>query len=283
MDRFNSISPLRHCYKLEILVNDDLLGVEKIAIEKDGSIQTRYAGKLKAIGYSSKQLAVQIRNIILRRQQPPLLRLPESVRADPLVRVKVTGRVPDPVTMNQVSRRKITEPGDFVRIAVHRWLNAEYEQKVAITGEVAADGDLLKVAGMTHYEAAQFLQHHIQSKVGKNATVLVYSDSFRDIPPQEFSTEYGHFFDYYNNRLLTVCGRVRDVGSIILLQDEQLTISDLIKMSGGFTHARPPKVRIIRKTPLGDKSIQVHAKAVWSDKNSDYDIFVRPHDVIIVE
>lgn len=61
-------------------------------------------------------------------------------------------------------------------------------------------------------------------------------------------------------------------------------LSGLLKLAGGNTSkSSVSKIQIIRKTPQGNKRILVNAKAVLIEKSSEYDLFLRPDDVVIVE
>lgn len=63
-----------------------------------------------------------------------------------------------------------------------------------------------------------------------------------------------------------------------------MTVSELIRLAGGHTSQKAvPKIQIVRKTPQGNKRILVNAKAILIQKRSEYDLFLRRDDFVIVE
>lgn len=68
------------------------------------------------------------------------------------------------------------------------------------------------------------------------------------------------------------------------VSEHDITISDLIRRAGGLTpKTKAPKIQIFRKTPQGNKCILVNTQAALNEKRSEYDLFLRRYDVIIVE
>ncbi len=92
-----------------------------------------------------------------------------------------------------------------------------------------------------------------------------------------------------DNRSATVCppptvtilGCVRKQGRLVL--DRDLTVIGLLRLAGGPTGDQTLQIRIVRSTPQGEKTIIVNAKAVLIEKRAEYDLFLRPYDVLIVE
>ena len=66
--------------------------------------------------------------------------------------------------------------------------------------------------------------------------------------------------------------------------DEDVTISQAILRAGGFAQfANPNKVKLVRKTPQGNKTVIVNLDQIMRRGNLDYDIYLRNNDVIIVD
>ncbi len=66
--------------------------------------------------------------------------------------------------------------------------------------------------------------------------------------------------------------------------DKDQTVSGLLERAGGHTSEEAaPKIRIVRKTPLGNKIILVNSKAVLMQKRPEFDLFLREDDVMFVE
>jgi protein involved in polysaccharide export with SLBB domain len=81
-----------------------------------------------------------------------------------------------------------------------------------------------------------------------------------------------------------VTGKVSKAGKFALPDHEDLTVSGLFRLTGlPASVSSVPKVQIIRKTPQGNKRILVNTKAALVHKRSEYDLFLRPEDVVIVE
>ena len=84
--------------------------------------------------------------------------------------------------------------------------------------------------------------------------------------------------------VITVFGQVIRQGKYELPENEDMTISQAILLSGGFAQfANPKKVKLVRKTPSGNKTILVNVDQVMRRGDLDKDIFLRRGDVIIVD
>ena len=65
---------------------------------------------------------------------------------------------------------------------------------------------------------------------------------------------------------------------------DNITISQAILRAGGFAQfANKEKVKVIRKTPQGNKTIMVNVHDIMQMGNLEKDIYIRKDDVIIVE
>jgi protein involved in polysaccharide export with SLBB domain len=275
MEMLNSISPLKPFYQIEIFVNDDLSGREEVTIDQSGNICSKYSGQLRAAGRSSKQLAYEIRRIVQQQEHAATLRLPKWVQMDPLVRVSVIGLFQSPQIPASIRYRKEyepIEPRDIIRIWKDGQPQSEITQRVAVTGEILAFNELIQVAGLNIRQ----VEDSLRRRFGESSINVAHYR--KEVPPQQYSVHRPR-----QCPTAVVFGKTAFQGRFCLDPKGELRVSELIRLAGGFAKKPLPNVRIIRQTPLGDKSIQVHACAVWKDHNPEYDLFIRPNDVLIVK
>jgi protein involved in polysaccharide export with SLBB domain len=85
---------------------------------------------------------------------------------------------------------------------------------------------------------------------------------------------------------VTVYGQVGQQGKLLMPQTGVMTISEAILQSGGFAQfAEKKKVKILRRIGRGPSdllTIFVNVDAIMRKGRLEYDIPVRPNDVIIV-
>jgi protein involved in polysaccharide export with SLBB domain len=80
-----------------------------------------------------------------------------------------------------------------------------------------------------------------------------------------------------------VFGQVGRAGKYELPTDSDITISQAVLMAGGPAQfANLKKVRLIRKTPSGNKTVRVDVDAVMTHGMLERDIFLRKNDVLII-
>jgi protein involved in polysaccharide export with SLBB domain len=109
--------------------------------------------------------------------------------------------------------------------------------------------------------------------------VVVAIDLKRIDNPNARTTTSGYDIEFF-----TVYGQVLRQGKYELPQDEDITISQAILRAGGFAQfAHPQKVKLVRKTPSGNKTILVNLDQIMRRGNLEYDVFIRKNDVIIVD
>ena len=278
MEELNSISLLKPFYQIRIFVNEDPSGPEELIIEQFGDISSKYAGRLEAAGRSSKQLAYEIRRIIQKQEQPSALRIPESARQDPLVRISVTGVLESSnisVSTRHLKENETIEPRDIIRIWEEGQPRKMSSQRVAITGEILAFGKLVRVDGLNVHQVHDMLRQQIDHPI------IVGVLRNKALPPQRYSpiaTPYP-----WPCPTVTIFGKVPFQGEYALNPGHDNRVSEFVRYAGGFAKKTLPLVQISRQTPHGSKLILLNAKAIWRDNNPDYDLFVRPNDVIIVK
>lgn len=178
-----------------------------------------------------------------------------------------------PTNMEEIDSLKPISKGHIVTIQILEDKRAALQQVVAVTGEIQAPYlGLLKAEGLTCREVANQIKVGLEKKFFKEATVLVL-DEGEHIDGPCLDLEF-----------VVAFGAIQRQGKYDLPLDRVTTVSSLVIRAGGCTGIHgPPKIRVIRKTPQGNKTILVNTKALLGEKRSEYDISLRPYDVMIVE
>lgn len=170
------------------------------------------------------------------------------------------------------------QAGDLVSIRILEDKRDAFKQKVSPAGEIQAPYlGLFKSTGLTPRKLAFKLKAQLEEKFFPTATVLVTVEKLvmtdgqptGGCPKLEFVILYG---------------AVAKAGHFDFPRNADVTISSLLHRAGGHTSKqKTPKIKIIRKTPQGYKCILVNTQAALNENRSDYDLFLRIDDVVIVE
>lgn len=134
--------------------------------------------------------------------------------------------------------------------------------------------NLVKVAGKTCKEVAYYMKRELEKQYFQRATVIVALERGRRERERFFDMDY-----------FTIYGQVMRQGRYELAPEEDLTISQAVLRAGGLAQfAKKEKVKLIRTYPGGQrKSFIVNLDDVMRKGKLQYDIPVRPNDVIIVD
>lgn len=172
------------------------------------------------------------------------------------------------------------EPGDLISMRVVEDRREPLQLRVGATGEVNAPHiGLVKAAGRTCKQLAFEVKRRLEQNYYNSATVVVAIDLKRQDDPNARIRYTSSEIDFF-----TVYGQVLRQGKYELPQDEDITISQAILRAGGFAQfANPRKVKLVRKTPQGNKTILVNLDSIMRQGNLDYDVYIRNNDVIIVD
>jgi polysaccharide export outer membrane protein len=173
------------------------------------------------------------------------------------------------------------ESGDLISIRIVEDRREPLQLRVGATGEVNAPHiGLVKASGRTCKTLAYEVKRRLELNYYNVATVVVAIDLKRiDNPNASRTSTTGYDIEFF-----TVYGQVLRQGKYELPQDEDITISQAILRAGGFAQfAHPQKVKLVRKTPSGNKTIMVNLDQIMRRGNLEYDIFIRKNDVIIVD
>ena len=148
---------------------------------------------------------------------------------------------------------------------------------------VQASGDiqcphisLVRAAGLTPKKLAYTIKPRLEQSYFQKATVIVALEREAQDPRLGGGpTSQQQYF--------TVFGQVGRQGRYEMLPDEEVTVSAAVLKAGGPTQfAKTSKVRIIRKTPQGNKELRIDLDDVMKKGKLEKDIPIRPNDVIII-
>lgn len=172
------------------------------------------------------------------------------------------------------------EPGDVISLRIVEDRKEPLQLRVGATGEVNAPHiGLVKAAGRTCRQLASEVKRRLELNYYNLATVIVAIDLKRQDDPNSRLRIGGYDIDFF-----TVYGQVIRQGKYELPLDEDITISQAILRAGGFAQfANPTKVKLVRKTPQGNKTVIVDLDQIMRKGNLEYDIYIRNNDVIIVD
>lgn len=183
-------------------------------------------------------------------------------------------------SMEVLDNSQPIEPGDVISIRIVEDRREPLQLRVGATGEVNAPHiGLVRAAGRTCRELAFTIKRDLEKQYYKVATVVVAIDLKRQDDPNSRIRTATSDIDFF-----TVYGQVLRQGKYELPSDEDITISQAILRAGGFAQfANPQKVKLVRKTPRGNKTVIVNLDQIMRRGNLDYDIYIRNNDVIIVD
>lgn len=183
-------------------------------------------------------------------------------------------------SMDVLDDTKVIGPGDLISMRIVEDRKEPLQLRVGVTGEVNAPHiGLVKAAGRTSKQLATEVKRKLELNYYNSATVIVAIDQESiDDPNSRMHTAR------YDINFFTVFGQVLRQGKYELPDDEDLTISQAILRAGGLAQfAHPNKVKLIRKTPQGNKTIYIDLDQIMHQGNLEYDVYIRNNDVIIVD
>ncbi|MFO1486652.1 MAG: polysaccharide biosynthesis/export family protein [Verrucomicrobiaceae bacterium] len=212
------------------------------------------------------------------RAQDPGFRVPESSRSAR----QSTGQSGNVnagaavlTSMDVLDNNRPISVGDTISIRILEDRQQPLQQIVAVTGEVQAPYvGLVGARGKTCRELAYTIKRELEKNFFKSATVVIAIDKINE---RDMINEIE--LDFY-----VVFGFVLRQGKYDLPTNEDVTISQAILRAGGFAQfANKKEVKIVRKTPQGNKNILVNVDAIMQQGDLDRDIYLRKDDVIIVK
>jgi|UniRef100_UPI003782FFAD polysaccharide export outer membrane protein len=180
-------------------------------------------------------------------------------------------------SMEVLDNNRPISVGDTVSIRIVEDRREALQQKVAVTGEVQAPYvGLVNARGKTSRDLAYTIKRELEKNFFKTATVLIAIDQLNE---KDQIAEGAIDLEFY-----VMFGIVAKQGKYDLPTNEDITISQAILRAGGFAQfANKERVKIVRKTPQGNKTILVNVDGIMRKGDLERDIFIRKDDVIIVE
>lgn len=180
-------------------------------------------------------------------------------------------------SMDVLDNTQTIAAGDTISIRILEDRRDALQQIVAVTGEVQAPYvGLVHAKGKTCRDLAYTIKKELEKNFFKNATVVIAIDKINledAMRMREVDLEFYVMF-----------GTVARQGKYDLPQNEDISISQALLRAGGFAQfANKERVKIIRKTPQGNKTILVNVDGIMRHGDLDKDVYVRNNDVIIVE
>lgn len=180
-------------------------------------------------------------------------------------------------SMEVVDDKRPISSGDTISIRIVEDRREALQQLVSVTGEVNAPYvGLVKAQGRTCRQLAYTIKAELEKNFFKNATVLISIDR---INPRDEIREREVDLEFY-----MMFGFVLRQGKYDLPTNEDISISQAILRAGGFAQfANRKKVKVVRKTPQGNKTITINVDGIMQRGDLDKDIFLRKDDVVIVD
>jgi polysaccharide biosynthesis/export protein len=180
-------------------------------------------------------------------------------------------------SMDVLDTSNIIASGDTISIRILEDRKPALQQQVAVTGEVQAPYvGLVTAKGKTCRDLAFNIKKELEKNFFQHATVVIAIDK---INPEDAIKTREQELDFY-----VMFGIVAKQGKYDLPANEDISISQAILRAGGFAQfANKEKVKIIRKTPQGNKTILVNVDGIMRQGDLERDVFLRKDDVIIVE
>ncbi len=179
--------------------------------------------------------------------------------------------------MDVLDNNRPISVGDTISIKIIEDRREALQQQVAVTGEVQAPYvGLINAKGKTCRDLAYNIKNELEKNFFTKATVVIAIDKLNE---RDQIAEGAIDLEFY-----VMFGIVARQGKYDLPSNEDITISQAILRAGGFAQfANKERVKIVRKTPQGNKTILVNVDGIMRKGDLERDIFIRKDDVIIVE
>lgn len=162
------------------------------------------------------------------------------------------------------SQDYLIQPGDLVEIKVYREEDMDRTLRVSTNGSITFPlvGNI-KISGLTVSEAEKKLEQALQAYIKTPSVSFLIKE--------------------YANKTVYVLGQVKKPSSISILPEKTMTLLEAITSAGGFTDVSAiSKVKILRMENGVQKSIEVDVSQITKEGNKQYDVPLKPADVVFV-
>ena len=169
------------------------------------------------------------------------------------------------------------KPGYVISIQILEDKREAVHQRIIHTGQIQMPYlGLMQAADKTCAELADEARRQLERTYFTKATVIVKID--------EKTALKEHFVCGLGFPTVAVFGGVLKAGKYELPTNKDTTVSAQLARAGGHTSKEVvPKIKIVRTTPQGEKTIVVNTRAILIEKKAEYDLVLWPNDVMIVE
>lgn len=183
-------------------------------------------------------------------------------------------------SMDQLDNSTVLQPGYEISFRVLEDRAEPRTLRVQASGDVYAPNvGLVHAEGKTCRELANTIKKALEATLYNKATVIIAIDV---IPQPHGGGISGNPYSPPSD-LFTVFGQIGRQGKYELPAYADLSISQALLTAGGPAQfANLKKVKVIRKTPSGNKTIIVNVEAIMEKGQLERDIYIRAGDVIIV-
>ena len=164
----------------------------------------------------------------------------------------------------QNSQDYLLQAGDLVEIKVYKEDDMDRTLRIATNGSITFPliGNV-KIAGLTVSSAEQKLERALQTYIKTPSVSFLIQE--------------------YANKTVYVLGQVKKPSSISITPEKTMTLLEAITSAGGFTDvAAISKVKILRMENGEKKSIEVDVSKITKEGNKQYDVPLKPSDVVYV-
>lgn len=265
---------------LSIRILEERLEPEECKVPENGKIEVRHLGGVKVEGMTCRKLSQLIAQKltsspaytqILASQRPLAGLKPPTVS---VIIHNIGTCVPN--AMGDPKPAVKLRPGQTIGIRILEDKREKIHLIIPNTGEINAPYvGPLKASGLTSEEFAANLKSELEKSFFLRATVLV---------TLEESLEGKVIPCFPQPGVISIQGRVVRAGTYELPQKSDLNVSHLLAWAGGHTAKKQvPTIKILRKTPVGIKTILVDTSAALVRKSKEHDLPLRADDVMLVE
>jgi len=265
---------------LSIRILEERLEPEVCKVPENGKIEVRHLGGVKVEGMTCRKLSQLIAQKLT--SSPACTQILVSQRPLPGLQPPTVSVMIDNIgtcvhnAMGDPKPAVKLRPGQTIGIRILEDKLDKIDVIIPSTGEINAPYvGPLKASGLTCEELAAKVKSELEKSFFLRATVLV---------TLEENVEGKVIPCFLQPGMVSIQGQVVRAGTYELPQTNDLNISHLLAWAGGHTSKKQvPTIKILRKTPVGIKTILVDTSAALVKKSKEHNLPLRADDVMLVE